>query len=141
MRQAKYARKALLIMSDGGDNHSHYHEREIKSAVREGDTLVYAIGVYDRYFSTIEEQMGPLLLSEISEETGGRMFTVENPKDLVETATRIGLELRNQYVIGYRPMSGTADGKWRKIRVKLSVPKGLPRCWIHAKQGYYAPAR
>jgi len=141
MRQAKYARKALLIISDGGDNHSRYHEREIKSAVREGDTLLYAIGIYDRYFSTIEEQMGPALLSEISEETGGRMFTVDNFKDLVDAATRIGVELRNQYVIGYRPVSATSDGKWHKIKVKLSLPKGLPRCAIHAKQGYYAPSR
>jgi Ca-activated chloride channel family protein len=71
MRHAKYARKALLIISDGGDNHSRYRERDIKSAVREADVLVYAIGIYDRYFTKIEEQIGPALLSEVSEETGG----------------------------------------------------------------------
>jgi Ca-activated chloride channel homolog len=95
MRQAKYARKALLIISDGGDNHSRYREHEVKSLVREADTLVYAIGIYDRYFSTLEEQIGPALLSEVSEQSGGRMFTVDNPNDLGDIAIRIGVELRN----------------------------------------------
>jgi Ca-activated chloride channel family protein len=141
MRQAQYARKALLIISDGGDNHSRYREHEIKSLVREADTLVYAIGIYDRYFSTIEEQIGPALLGEISQETGGRMFSVDNPKDIPDIAAKIGIELRNQYVVGYRPLSPKIDGKWHKIKVKLSLPKGLPRCEIHAKQGYYAPSQ
>src|SRR3954471_1726612 len=82
MRRAKYARKALLIISDGGDNHSRYRERDIRSALREADVLVYAIGIYDRYFAAIEEQIGPALLSEVSEDTGGRMFTVDNPRDM-----------------------------------------------------------
>ncbi len=141
MRLAKYARKALLIISDGGDNHSRYSERDIKSFVREADTLVYAIGIYDRYFNTIEEQLGPALLSQISEETGGRMFSVDNPRDLVDITNKIGIELRNQYVMGYRPGSPKSDGKWHKIKVKLSLAKGLPRCEIRAKQGYYAPSR
>lgn len=141
MRQAKYERKALLVISDGGDNHSRYHEREIRSAVREADLLVYAIGIYDRYFATIEEQVGPALLSEVSEETGGRMFTVDNPKDLADSATKIGAELRNRYVLGYRPVNPPYDGKWHKIKVKLSLPKGFPRYEAHAKQGYYAPSQ
>lgn len=141
MRQAKYERKALLVISDGGDNHSRYHESEIRSVVREADLLVYAIGIYDRYFATIEEQVGPALLSEVSEETGGRMFTVDNPKDLADIATKIGAELRNRYVLGYRPVNPPYDGKWHKIKVKLSLPKGFPRCEAHAKQGYYAPSR
>jgi len=139
MRHARYARKALLVISDGGDNHSRYHERDIKSIVREADTLVYAIGIYDRYFSTVEEQMGPALLSEVSEQTGGQMYSVDNAKDMADIATKISLELRNQYVLGYRPVNLRYDGKWHKIKVKLSLPKGLPRCDARAKQGYYAP--
>jgi len=140
MRYAKYARKALLVISDGGDNHSRYHEGDIRSIVREADTLVYAIGIYDRYFSTIEEQMGPVLLGEVSEQTGGRMYSVDNPKDMADIATKISLELRNQYVLGYRPTDPKYDGKWHKIHVKLSLPKGLPRCDARARQGYYAPS-
>jgi Ca-activated chloride channel family protein len=140
MRQAKYQKKALLIISDGGDNHSRYTEGEIKALVKEADVLIYAIGLYDHYFPTPEEQLGPALLSEVSELTGGRSFTIDNPNDLGDVATKIGIELRNQYVLGYRPRNPTHDGKWRKIKVKLVPPKGLPPLKVYAKTGYYAPS-
>jgi Ca-activated chloride channel family protein len=139
MRQAKYPKKALLIISDGGDNHSRYTENEIKALVKEADIMVYAIGIYDHYFQSEEEKLGPQLLGDISELTGGRAFTVENPNDLADVATKIGIELRNQYVLGYRPSKGVRDGKWRKIRVKLLPPKGLPPLRVYARTGYYAP--
>jgi len=140
MRQAKYAKKALLIISDGGDNHSRYTEGEIKALVKEADVMVYAIGIYDRYFASSEERLGPGLLSEITELTGGRAFTIDNPNDLADVATKIGIELRNQYVLGYRPTKALRDGKWRKIKVKLMPPKGLPPLRVYARTGYYAPA-
>jgi Ca-activated chloride channel family protein len=139
MRQAKYPKKALLIISDGGDNHSRYTEGEIKALVKEADIQVYAIGIYDRYFPTEEERLGPALLGDITQLTGGRAFTVENPNDLADVATKIGVELRNQYVLGYRPTKAVRDGKWRKIRVKLLPPKGLPPLRVYARTGYYAP--
>ena len=139
MRQAKFAKKALLIISDGGDNHSRYTEGEIKALVKEADVMVYAIGIYDRYFPTEEERLGPALLGQIAELTGGRAFTVENPNDLADVATKIGVELRNQYVLGYRPTKVARDGKWRKIKVKLLPPKGLPPLRVYARTGYYAP--
>ena len=140
MRQAKYPKKALLIISDGGDNHSRYTENEIKSLVKEADVMIYAIGIYDRYASAIEERLGPQLLSDITELTGGRAFTIDNPNDLADVATKIGVELRNQYVLGYRPSKVVRDGKWRKIKVKLLPPKGLPPLRVYARTGYYAPA-
>jgi Ca-activated chloride channel family protein len=139
MRQAKYSKKALLIISDGGDNHSRYTEGEIKSLVREADVLIYAIGIYDHYFPTEEERLGPTLLTDITEVTGGRAFTIDNPNDLADVATKIGIELRNQYVLGYRPKNPARDGKWHKIKVKLTPPKGLPPLKVYAKTGYYAP--
>jgi Ca-activated chloride channel family protein len=139
MREAKYPKKALLIISDGGDNHSRYTENEIKALVKEADVMVYAIGIYDRYFQTQEERLGPELLGEIAELTGGRAFTVENPNDLADVATKIGVELRNQYVLGYRPTTVVRDGKWRKIKVRLLPPKGLPPLRVYARTGYYGP--
>jgi Ca-activated chloride channel family protein len=140
MRQAKYPKKALLIISDGGDNHSRYTEGEIKSTVREADVMIYAIGIYDHFMATPEEATGPMLLSDITEITGGRAFTIDNPNDLGDVATKIGIELRNQYVLGYRPKYPGHDGKWRKIKVKLIPPKGLPPLRVFAKTGYYAPS-
>ena len=140
MRQARFAKKALLIISDGGDNHSRYTENEIKLLVKEADVMIYAIGIYDRYASAAEERLGPQLLSDITELTGGRAFTIDNPNDLGDVATKIGVELRNQYVLGYRPSKVVRDGKWRKIKVKLLPPKGLPPLRVYARMGYYAPA-
>jgi Ca-activated chloride channel homolog len=140
MREAKYPKKALLIISDGGDNHSRYTENEIKALVKEADVMIYAIGIYDRYASAIEERLGPQLLSDICELSGGRAFTIDNPNDLADVATKIGIELRNQYVLGYRPNKIVHDGKWRKIKVKLLPPKGLPPLKVYARTGYYAPA-
>jgi Ca-activated chloride channel homolog len=140
MRQAKYERKALLIISDGGDNHSRYTENEIKSMVREADVQIYAIGIYDIGPPTPEEVAGPQLLTEISDWTGGRTFPIDNVNELADVATKIGVELRNQYVLGYRPSKPGKDGKWRKIKVRLVPPKGLPPLHVFAKTGYYAPS-
>jgi Ca-activated chloride channel family protein len=141
MREAKNRKKALLIISDGGDNHSRYTEGEIKSLVKEADVMIYSIGIYDRYFPTPEEKAGPELLSEISEVTGGRSFTIDNPNDLPDVASKIGTELRNQYVLGYRPEKQVRDGKWHKIKVKIRIPKGLPPLQVYARTGYYAPSQ
>jgi Ca-activated chloride channel family protein len=139
MHKAKQQKKALLIISDGGDNHSRYTESEIKSMVKEADVQIYAIGLYDRDFKTPEEREGPQLLTEISDVTGGRTFTISSTNELADVATKIGIELRNQYVLGYRPTNPAKDGKWRKIKVKLNPPKGLPPLRVYAKTGYYAP--
>lgn len=138
LRGAQYSKKALLIISDGGDNHSRYTERDVKNIVKESDVTIYAIGVYDRYFRTEEERLGPGLLSDISELTGGRSFSLDNLNDLPDVASKIGVELRNQYVLGYRPTKAARDGKWHKIKVKLLAPKGLPPLQVYARQGYYA---
>src|SRR6266487_2296959 len=138
MRQAKYPKRALLIISDGGDNHSRYTEGEIKSLVKEADVMVYSIGLYDQFLPTEEERLGPSLLNDISEISGGRAFTIDNPNDLADVATKIGIELRNQYVLGYRPRNPGHDGKWHKIKIKLLPPKGLPPLHVYAKTGYYA---
>jgi Ca-activated chloride channel family protein len=142
MKNAKYHRKALLIISDGGDNHSRYSQREILSIAKESDVMMYGIGVFDRQFATQEELEGPELLNRLTNVTGGRAFTIDNPNDLPQLAHAIGLELRNQYVIGYRPQDAPRDGKWHKIKVKLNWSKRwkLPPMTVYAKAGYYAPA-
>ena len=143
MRGAHNAKRALLILSDGGDNHSRYNENDIKRLVREADTQLYAIGIFDPLGSrnrTPEELKGPSLLSEITEMTGGRVFAVERLEDLPDIATKIGMELRNQYVLGYRPSNKVHDARWRKIKIKLRAPRGLPPLTVFTKTGYYAPS-
>ncbi|MGA8490646.1 MAG: VWA domain-containing protein [Terriglobales bacterium] len=140
MRKAHNARKALLIISDGGDNHSRYSESEVKSTVQESDVQIFGIGLFDVYPRTPEEQLGPELLDEITDVTGGRTFTISDPNDLADVASKIGIALRDEYVIAYRPITKPLDGKWHKIKVKLLPPKGLPVLHIMARAGYYAPS-
>ena len=139
MKQAKNERKALLVVSDGGDNRSRYTENEVRNIVRESDVQIYSIGIFDQYAATPEERTGPILLNDISDETGGQLYRVDDIADMGDIATKISAELRNEYVIGYKPDDTRKDGKWRKVKVKLVPPPGLPPLTVHARTGYYAP--
>jgi Ca-activated chloride channel family protein len=140
MRGAHNTKKALLILSDGGDNHSRYSETEVRKFVREADVQIYAIGLFDPDGGpTPEEREGPGLLGDMTMMTGGRTFVVKNVNELPDIATKISMELRNQYVLGYRPSQRAHDGKWRKIKVRLNPPKGMPPLLVAAKSGYFAP--
>src|SRR5262249_32394876 len=152
IKRGKNSKRALLIVSDGGDNSSRYTEREIKNLVKEADVQIYAIGIFEPISSRgrtaagawrAEEVSGPGLLSEVSEQTGGRSYPVENLNELPDIAAQIGIVLRNQYVLGYVPANQSKDGKWRRILVKLSQSKikGMPVLRVFAKQGYDAPAQ
>jgi VWFA-related protein len=144
MKKARNPRKALLVLSDGGDNSSRYTQSEIKNLVREADVQIYAIGIFEPLASrgrTAEELAGPSLLSELAEQTGGRHFPVENVNELPDIAAKIGIELRNQYVLGYTPTNQKRDGKYRRVRVELVQPRGLPPLKAAYRSGYYAPTQ
>ena len=141
MKDAKYPRKALLVVSDGGDNRSRYTENEVRSMVRESDVQIYSIGIFDDYAPTTEERLGPLLLNDLCEDTGGRLFRVNDLSDMADVAAKISDELRDEYVLGYRSTDSKRDGKWRKVKVRLEPPPGLPQLTVHARSGYYAPAQ
>jgi Ca-activated chloride channel family protein len=137
MKHSKKNKKALLIISDGGDNNSRYTPKEVNRVVVESDVLIYSIGVFGGG-STPEEAGGPGLLSQISERTGGRLFEA-NAVELPNIAKMIGIELRNRYVIGYSPQNQVRDGKYHHILVRLVPPRGLPKLSAHWRTGYNAP--
>jgi VWFA-related protein len=144
MKKGKNPRKALLLISDGGDNSSRYTETEIKNLVKEADVQIYAIGIYESGGArarTPEENSGPALLTEIAEQTGGRQYQVDDLNELPDVAAKIGVELRNQYILGYSPKNLTRDGKYRRVQVRLVQPHGMPLLRPFWKQGYYAPAQ
>jgi Ca-activated chloride channel family protein len=136
LRSARFERKAIVIISDGGDNASRYTLREIKSLVRESDAQIYAIGLFDKFFvGTLEEKLGKKWLSEITDATGGRTLTVDNRAKVPEAAATLGREMRHQYVLGYRPnVAGVS--RWRKIKVSVTQPDTEQRLHAHYKKGY-----
>lgn len=140
MKKSKKTRKALLIISDGGDNSSRYSEGEVRSLVRENDVLIYAIGVFEGgggRMRTVEEAGGPGLLTQLSEQTGGRHLPAE-ASELPDIAAKIGVELRNRYVLGFVPAVNLRDGKYHTLQVKMVPPKGLPALRPFFRRGYMA---
>jgi Ca-activated chloride channel homolog len=144
MKEARNSRKAIVVISDGGDNHSQYTSAQIEGLVRAADVQVYAMGVFEPTVSlglSPEEVSGPRVLSEIATQTGGRAFAAALTGDLPSVAARIAVELRNQYVLGYYPKNQKRDGTYRKVEVKVSQPSGVSALKAHWRQGYYAPGQ
>lgn len=152
MRGAQWPRRALLILSDGGDNHSRYSEKDLMSVALEADVQIYTIVVNNALAglgSTITpyrpalikkpwdqtgERRGPEMLKKLSDETGGLYFRVSNSDEAKEDAIKAGRALRNEYVIGYRPPDSGTSAKWHRIRVKSKASY----VHIHARDGYYS---
>ena len=138
------ANRALVLVSDGGDNNSHYKAQDIRDIVKEADTQIFAFGVFDPVIFpqlTSEEVSGPKLLAQIADQTGGRAFGAAQFSQLPGIAEKIAIELRNQYVLGYAPSNAERDGKYRKVEVKVKQPVGLPTLKARWRLGYYAPSQ
>ena len=142
MKKSQKNRKALLIISDGGDNASRYTESELRNLAKESDVMIYAIGVFESAANrsrSPEEASGPGLLNDLCEQTGGRHFPAE-VNELPDIAAKIGVELRNRYVIGYIPTDQQHDGRYHAVSVKVVPPHGLPALHAFWRRGYYAPS-
>ena len=141
LRTARYKRRAMVIISDGGDNRSRYTLKEIKSVLAESDVLTYSIGIFDGIpiplFKSVEERMGRKWLDDVTRVSGGRNIPADDRRQIPKISALISREMRNQYVLGYHPTDPNYDGKWRKISVKLAENPG--QMHVHFKEGYVAP--
>jgi VWFA-related protein len=139
MKKAKHARKAIVIVSDGGDNWSRHTAQEIRRTLVEADVQLYAMGIFDKEItakSPSETRRGPALLEELAAQTGGREYPVENLNDLPAISARIGADLRNEYLLGYYA-AGVRDGKYHHVRVTLALPQNAA-LRANYRRGYYA---
>jgi len=140
LRKSSIPRKAMVVISDGGDNHSRVSERELKSLLQEADVEVYAVALVNPLASRKEERIGPLQLDEVTSVTGGRVLSAFGPIEISRAVEQIGRELRDQYLLGYYPSHHSRDGKWHKLKVNLNRPQAPDRLRIYARKGYYKPA-
>ena len=133
-------RKAIVLISDGGDNRSLHTRREIKQLAREADTQIYAIGILspDVLLVQPEEVVGPSLMRNISHESGGRLFRIRGIEELPSAIGKINMALRHQYVLGYYSKNGHDDGKYRRVNVKLNLSRGKSGLRAYWRTGYYA---
>ena len=140
LQRSGYARKAMVVISDGGDNQSRYTQTELRSRLEEADVELYAVGIFDPFPRRVEERRGPQALDELASSTGGRLLFAQNAEELKRDVEQINDELRHQYVVGYYPSNRLRDGQWRKLKVKLHVQATRQKLHVYAKQGYRAPA-
>jgi len=106
--------------------------------VKEQDIQIYSIGIVGDFSSSLGAgRTSRALIEELSELTGGRSFFPDSVYDLEDICTKIAIELKNQYILGFNSTNGAKDGKWRKLQVKMQPPKGLPRLNVRYKTGYY----
>ena len=141
MKGAHNERKVLLVISDGGDNRSSHSEGDVRAAILKSEVVIYSIGVFDKFVPTPEDRLGPQFLANICIESGGRLIRADNDGDWGSAAATIATLLRHQYVIQYVPRDLAHDGKWRKVKVKVNPPPGLPLLSVYARSGYYAPSQ
>lgn len=144
LRPLKVSRKVLLVISDGGENHSRYTYGTIRKMVREANVQIYTIGIFesaDDRDLTPEEEYGPALLADLARISGGRAYSMGSSDELPGVMEEISLSLRSQYVIAYKPSNLVRDGRWRRIKVRLRPPSGLTHLHAYARSGYYAPTR
>ena len=141
MKKARHERKALVILSDGGDNRSRRTFTAIKGDVLEADVQLYAMGIYPPEGpsqGSPEESKGPELLEQLAELTGGRHFPVLDLGTLADVSTRIGQLLRNRYLLGYNPTNASRDGRYRGVKLDLAAAAD-PGVHVQYRKGYYAP--
>ena len=137
--RGSHNKRALLIISDGQDNASRYNFGEVRRLLKESDVVTYAVGIVDKGDSASALGMqGQAFLDEISSVSGGKSFYPQTDVEMDEIFERIALELRHQYSIGYIPKDFQANGKWRRVKVKVKPPRGLPRLTVRGRDGYYA---
>jgi len=134
-----HQKRALLIISDGQDNASRYNFGEVRRLMKESDVVTYAVGILDGGDASSQDGIqGQAFLDELTSVTGGKSFYPTSDIEMDEIFERIALELRHQYSIGYTPKDFQPDGKWRKVKVKVKPPRGLPRLTVRSREGYYA---
>jgi Ca-activated chloride channel homolog len=146
MKKARNLRKAIVIVSDGGDNWSRHSIREIKNDLIEADVQVFAMGIFDWNYLTkhaAEERRGPVLLDELAEQTGGRHYPVDNLNALPAISAKISHEMRNQYELGYYTSNPARDGKYRRVKLTVKLEESADAKRLHAdyRRGYYAPTK
>jgi Ca-activated chloride channel family protein len=137
--RGSHQKRALMIISDGQDNASRYNFGEVRRLMKESDVTTYAVGILDKGdIGGPLGMQGQAFLDELTSVTGGKAFYPESDVEMDEIFERIALELRHQYTIGYTPKDFKPDGKWRKVKVKVKPPRGLPRLTVRTRDGYYA---
>ena len=139
VQRGTHQKRAILLISDGQDNNSRYTFTDVRRLLKESDVVVYSVGIIGGGAGALD-MSGQAILDELSSVSGGKAFFPNTAAEMDEIFERIALELRHQYSIGYRPSNFAGDGKWHKLKVKVTPPRGLPKLFVRSREGYFATA-
>jgi VWFA-related protein len=133
LRAGSRDKKALIVVSDGGDNASAHSLAQVMKLAGQSSAVIYALGLFDEQ----DPDQNPRVLKRLARETGGEAFFPEQPGEVEPICERIARDIRHQYAIGYVPINLARDGAYRAIRV-LARAKGHGRLSVRTRTGYIA---
>jgi Ca-activated chloride channel family protein len=134
LAHSRYAKRALIIISDGEDNKSCATLNQVKRKSLESGVTIYTILIGP----LLPRSNGGAVMDELASASGGKSFFPGNAEAMSEDFERIALELRRQYSIGYTPTNVASDGRWRRLKIVVTPPAGSPRLAVRNRKGYYA---
>jgi Ca-activated chloride channel family protein len=134
VKELKQDKKALIVISDGGDNASTHTLEQVMADATNSDVVIYTIGLFGKY----EEETNPAFLKQLAEITGGEAFRPAKPSQAAGHCKRIAQTIRNVYTIGYTPKNQELDGKFRAIQVKVKSPRRHGTLLVRTRAGYTA---
>jgi Ca-activated chloride channel homolog len=132
---AENTRRAIILLTDGEDTSSRMKMHEAIERAQKADSLIYAIGIGDRYSFNVDEGS----LRKITEQTGGRAYFPRHERDLRDAFDQIQRDLREQYLVAYSPSNKARDGTYRRIEIQLINPEMKQQnLKLNYRSGYFA---
>ena len=135
LQRSNLTKKALVVITDGGDNMSVRKAADVVKAAGLSGALFYGIGIYD----PMDGDANPGVVRKLAQDTGGEAHFPKNTGEVTELCETIARDLRSQYTLSYSPSNSNYDGSFRRIEVKVKDPKRR-KLIVRTRTGYYATA-
>jgi Ca-activated chloride channel homolog len=133
LQLSRQQRKALIVISDGGDNASDYKYSQILQLARRSQVMIYSLALVDR--QTKEQR--PQVLRRLSRDTGGAALFPDSEQSVIDCSAKVALDLREQYVLGFVPEKQEGGNAYRKVQVRVNSAKG-GELHVRTRSGYFA---
>ncbi len=141
LERAPHPKRVVFLITDGdADSGSTHKLSELRQQLRTSDVLFYVIGLNTGGQNSVYAP-GAANLDDLTLMTGGRAYFIDIGAELAEVVDHLALELRSQYVVGFKPANTAPGGKWNKVKIKVEPTlKNFKKLWVRSREGYLSPA-
>ena len=136
LQKGKWDKKALIVVSDGGDDASKYNFTQVMSMVNQSNALIYTMGIFD----DSDEDRNPRVLKQLSRASGGEAYFPETLQEILPMCEQIARDIRSQYTISFVPTNKKQNGTYRTVDVKAHESSEGGRLYVSTRAGYSAPS-